>query len=542
VPIAFNSAHQGGASNQVLPFRSLESDDVSDLEVSLEYICMKDQTVFLSVTFVKATGQDLAYLQKGFSASFRQSQPPEVLRLQSTPRSYFQDVVADEDAWVNPAPEHKVAIENQSHDEFPDMPEGIEAELRRLDILKFHLAELEKEVKAQEKLIMKMWKDDFAQCKSIKCYILTAIAKAPAFVQLIADHFRHHSHIDIDFFRTATHSNCTSAPGLLIMQPIASDVSHDELDGAEADKEASVTTVTLTAPTSATPTPSESKEPDHHHHGPPWGTGPPPWAKPGSGPPPWAKPGGRPPWAGPNWKGGPPPWVHGWKGGPPPWHNQPGQPNNHHLQDQPDIFPTLTAEQIFKIRVLGGLVGLTVVVLFAGCVFTCIRFKAQIWCDPRCQVDIMALREEWKTRRAYRKAACKYRFREFLKRFRFRSKSDEEEKEAMLAPQDDVVVNREITNLRAAHQIVGEMMRAEEGQSRFAQRTRHARSSSESESLPSYRSGPPGYESGLDGEISVVDGFSGYTPSGTEDTPSSDSDSSIVDCSPRLSFETQRTF
>lgn len=53
---------------------------------------------------------------------------------------------------------------------------------------------------------------------------------------------------------------------------------------------------------------------------------------------------------------------------------------------------------------------------------------------------------------------------------------------------------------------------------------------------PTYIAPPPRYEEEMEGEITVVDGFQ-YTPSNTDDTP----ESSIVDCSPRLSFETGRS-
>lgn len=540
--------------HQLFPIQSLDLKDASNIEASVLYFCLKNQTAFLDVTLTKVAGYDVAHLKTGFSASFRQSLPVELLRLRTAPLGYFPYTFVEDDDWVNPTANHKVVIEDRPLDSLSNIPQGLDGELTKLEILKLHLTEIEEEVKEQEKIIMKMWKEDFSKCTGIKCYITTAFAKAPAFVRLIADHFHHHSHVNVSFFQNATHANCSDSPGLLITQPKASEANYDELDVVASVEEATTSDEHVASATSSSPEPT--KEPENQPHGPPWGHGPPPWAKPGAKPW-WVKPGGRPPWAGSNWKGGPPPWVHGWKGGPPPWahgwkggpprwHDQPGRPHPHHPTAH-DIFPSLTSQQIFKIRVVGALVGLMIVVLFVGAVLACVKFKAQLWCDPRCRVDLIALREEWKTRRAYRKAACKYRFRTFLKRFRFKSDPDEEEKQAMLAPRDDVVVNREISNLRAAHQMVGDMMRAEEGQSRFTHPTRHSRSASGSESLPSYRSGPPGYESGMEGDISVVDGFTGYTPSVTEDTPSAtdespDTDSSIVDCSPRLSFETQRTF
>lgn len=103
-------------------------------------------------------------------------------------------------------------------------------------------------------------------------------------------------------------------------------------------------------------------------------------------------------------------------------------------------------------------------------------------------------------------------------------------------------MQNDINTLRTAHELAEEMMHAEEGRARLYYQanlppsrptpveldTRNRRDSS-----TSYISAPPTYEEELEGDMTVVDGFS-YTPSGTDETP----DSSVVDCSPRLSFET----
>jgi len=106
------------------------------------------------------------------------------------------------------------------------------------------------------------------------------------------------------------------------------------------------------------------------------------------------------------------------------------------------------------------------------------------------------------------------------------------------------VMQTEINNLRSAHELVRDLVRAEEGRAR-----RHLESGSfpseldagigssrRPETLPSYSAPPPQYEEELAGDLTVVDGFL-YTPSNTDDTPAS----SVIDCTPRLSFETGRT-
>ena len=95
---------------------------------------------------------------------------------------------------------------------------------------------------------------------------------------------------------------------------------------------------------------------------------------------------------------------------------------------------------------------------------------------------------------------------------------------------------QEIGNLRAAQAFVGDLVRAEDGRAQAAELDAAERASI-TETLPAY-SAPPSYAVDMDGDISVVDGFTGYTSSGTDRTP----ESSIIDCSPRMSFDTQRTF
>jgi hypothetical protein len=120
----------------------------------------------------------------------------------------------------------------------------------------------------------------------------------------------------------------------------------------------------------------------------------------------------------------------------------------------------------------------------------------------------------------------------------------------------------EIAALRNAHELVNDLVRAEEGRisdpipvpgaSPAELEAGGGLSFRRTNSLPSYRSDaggtePPGYEDELNGEIIVADGFrytptAASTPSGTGITPGSTPGSSVVDIgSPRLSAETGRT-
>jgi hypothetical protein len=114
----------------------------------------------------------------------------------------------------------------------------------------------------------------------------------------------------------------------------------------------------------------------------------------------------------------------------------------------------------------------------------------------------------------------------------------------------------EIRALRSAHQLVEEMYDAEEGRSRLYRAANRPGASlappvewdavggentggrRRSNSLSMYSVPPPLYEEELEGDLTVVDGFQ-YTPtssSADDDTP----DSSVIDCSPRMSYDTGR--
>ena len=118
----------------------------------------------------------------------------------------------------------------------------------------------------------------------------------------------------------------------------------------------------------------------------------------------------------------------------------------------------------------------------------------------------------------------------------------------------------ELRALRSAHQIVEEMYDAEEGRSRLYRTVNQPRgplasavelpatvsssgSSGErrnSASLSMYSLPPPQYEEELDGDLTVVDGFQ-YTPSSSSAEFDNTPDSSVIDCSPRMSCDTGRT-
>ncbi|KAI4121303.1 MAG: hypothetical protein LQ347_006898 [Umbilicaria vellea] len=172
---------------------------------------------------------------------------------------------------------------------------------------------------------------------------------------------------------------------------------------------------------------------------------------------------------------------------------------------------------------------------------------------PRRRVDRAASREERRNRRLYRCAARRQRWRNWVGKFRRRDRSPTadsgEEKQAALAQREGSesaeVMYTGIAELRDAHTMVSDLVRAEEGRgvqvSELAGRERR-RGRRRDSSLPGYESeesGPPAYDDDkvfvVDG-VAFVDGFH-YSRVGVEDTP----DSSVIETSPRISMEWARS-
>jgi hypothetical protein len=207
--------------------------------------------------------------------------------------------------------------------------------------------------------------------------------------------------------------------------------------------------------------------------------------------------------------------------------------------------------------------GLAIIVLVLLVILSALVIRAIIkFRDPRRRAERAARWEERRTKRLYRKAACKHKWRTFWKNLCTRKPGTEEyeEKRATLLEQDGLLedddggLQKEVRTMQNATDFVRDLVQAEEGRARNVRSGNHyadgfepavlggdVGSSRSSDIAPSYKTDvtpPPGYEEEFDGEVMVVDGFRyTYTPSNTDDT----SESSIVDCSPRLSLETGRS-
>lgn len=232
--------------------------------------------------------------------------------------------------------------------------------------------------------------------------------------------------------------------------------------------------------------------------------------------------------------------------------------------------PTKTSPYIIALEV-------TLSLLCCGCLVAVIRHKCS---SLRTRTERAAAREERNTAKAYRRAARRHAWRNWWRGNWRKDRErieDYEEKRALINEQEGVledVMQQEIRQLRAAHDVVNDLVReAEEGRVTAGpiapcncHRTSHpyspsiastypptslpdipSRPLSRTDSLPSYRSDPPSeppnYDSDMDMSGIVANGFRPYTSSESttsEATSHWTPDSSVVDVSPRPSAETLR--
>jgi hypothetical protein len=230
-------------------------------------------------------------------------------------------------------------------------------------------------------------------------------------------------------------------------------------------------------------------------------------------------------------------------------------------------------------------------ILCCGCLVAVIRHKCA---SLRTRTERAADYEERYNARVFKQAARRHAWRNWW-RGNWRTKdtariADYEEKRALINAQENVLesaMQAEIRQLRAAHGLVNDIIRAEEGRdpSPYCTCPQHhttdpdtdfslpppsptstypptslpslpSRPPSRTDSLPSYRSSaptePPGYDSDSS-EAGVANGFRSYAvrgrgrgratsllSSGTSDVERWTPDSSVVDVSPRPSAETLR--
>lgn len=501
-----------------------------DLDLEWESTCLHSEeeangsAQVLTVNIKSIDGKSLTSPYPGFTLSFKQASPPELLRIQSTP-DLIASSGAHAESWRNPPTHLRLAVPQQGVNAFrPPGRSPLEDDIRELKALeaeaeRLHQAITEKKkyIDSQVKKETQSFKDELQKCDNFTCVAKTIASGAQGAWRVLYVRFRpnpHHHH---------------GPPPM----------GHPKTDGFHQvwrpgnNKQGNIKIESDNVP----PPPPPPPPPPHHdgsgHPSPP----PPPPPPPPPSPPP------------------PPP--------PPPSHAHHGAPR----MPPPDS-PFVIALEI----VLGF--------LCCGCIVTIVRHRCS---SLRTRTERAAAREERLTQREYRRAARRHAIRKWW-RGNWRDQErmeDYEEKRSLIQHQEGVleeVMQEEIRQLRAAHGVVNDLVSsAEEGRvvtypHNYCSCSRSnpvpqapysplstastypptsipelpSRPLSRTDSLPGYRSdassSPPAYEEDEDVSDSVANGFRHY--SSAVSTTSSSSrwtpDSSIVDVSPRPSAETLR--
>lgn len=230
---------------------------------------------------------------------------------------------------------------------------------------------------------------------------------------------------------------------------------------------------------------------------------------------------------------------------PPSTDNQESSPSHPHIR--PHFLPHELEDEHHDSPLRRTLKALNICAIVLGLVsfFSIILRRCR---NPRLRAEYAARREERRNRRLYRRAACRQRWRNWFCRRTADSGSSSfpyDEKRALIIEQEGILesaMQAEIHELRNAHEVVNDMVRAEEGRYIHELDSGIVGVRPNSLSLPEYDSRsesgstePPTYEEQMAGN-SVVDGFQ-YTPEGTRSTPAS----SVVDTSPRVSLDSRET-
>ncbi|KAF2713357.1 hypothetical protein K504DRAFT_135932 [Pleomassaria siparia CBS 279.74] len=518
-----------------------------------------DAAQVLTVTLKAIDGQNIDN-PSGFTISFKQISPPQLLRWEPKPDRSAGDKHHAE-SWRDPPANLRInstAIKDQGpklvHRPGQSIVEDEIRELRALQAEVHKLNRVIKEKKTHIDLLLQKESHDFKnalhECDSITCVFKTLAHGAKgawrvAYVRFRPSDHHHHPH----HHHGRPHSDM-GRPG---------DDSYDHAWRAGNRKQTSEAIMDAErfgprphhGPHDFPPPPPPPHGPPPPHHGPPPPPhhGPPP---PHHGPPPPPHHGPPPP------HHGPPPPHHGPYGGPF------GPPRHHH---EP---PFVTVMKIF-IGVLG-----------CGCLFAVIHHHCS---SPRTRAERAACREEARNVSAYRCAARKHAWRSWWHR-RGRDEAhieDYEEKRSLIQDQESILeeaMQEEIKQLRAAHLVVNSIVQAEEGRAHShvdahihchchahthtiapapysplstvstyppsSVASLPSRPLSRTSSLPDYQSevssDPPAYEEDEDISDMVPNGFRYSSSSSSSSSASSrwTPNSSIVDVSPRPSADTLR--
>ncbi|KEF57360.1 uncharacterized protein A1O9_05277 [Exophiala aquamarina CBS 119918] len=482
-----------------------------DVHAFWESTCLKGEASMISVWFADITGDIQVKGPSGFTTSFKQKGHPTVLRLQESPVDRLGDDDEMCDMWLRPDNSSRLAVATATLDEtiFDD---PLEVQYTKLEELKAQLTELHQQFHDTEINIMSLIKAEFKSCTNLKCVWNTAKSSAPSICKLISAHFSHHSGRVAGCTDGDAQSPCRAQGQDSSQEQKTAPQSAEIIETVEEEPHSLYSSAIPTPP--AFPAHDEIEDTDIHESD------------------------ELPKSSGDHSE------SHSWF-----------ESTEASAHDALATFQDNTARMQHLIRrhLLLAVVSLVLLVLVGGVIFRIV----QICRDPRRRAERAARREEFLTRRLYRKAACKHKWRTWWKQLKRQATGDYEEKRQMILEREGISqdsLQRHILTLRDATDLVRNLVAAEEGRAQGDYRAAPARyqssypspytsssydagvgSSRGSDNLPAYAP-PPRYEEELEGEITVVDGFM-YPASTTDDA----TESSIVDCSPRLSFETGRS-
>ncbi|KAJ9614612.1 hypothetical protein H2200_002749 [Cladophialophora chaetospira] len=523
LPLVSSNHGNGVVSGQVfLKSKAASDSSVRDVHASWESTCLNGEASIISIRVEGIVGQGPLNESSGFTTSFKQKGQPKVLRLQDKPVSQLsQDICND---WLASI-DQELAITPALSDSESHLDLLLQAEYSKLAQLQTDMEVMHERIHSTLGNIMSLLKQKFTSCSSMKCVWNTAVNEVSPIANLFASHFKHHKNLINKELVTGcregdAQSPCSvDIPNEIKEDEISSDIENDELDGGHITQDA------LPSPTPAAsiaqPTPS---------------TKPTTRALASS-----------------------------------------SSPTNYvqvasSSSSAPSVVPSTTSphalphtrphdEQVALQRKLSlAIIILVLLVILCGVIIRAIiKYR-----HPRRRAERAAAWEERRNQRLYRKAACKHKWRTFWKNLCSwkQAAADYEEKRHTILEDEGLLdddgsgLHKEIRTMRNASEFVRDIVvEAEEGRARVvvsshrcadgfepAELNGGVGSSRSSDIAPSYKTDatpPPQYEEHLEGEMIVVDGFR-YTYSSASTTDLS-SESSIVDCSPRLSLETGRS-
>ena len=257
---AYGAGYHRGVTDTDGNARSLQHD----FDLEWESACLRgeqetdDAAQVLTVSIKSIDGKTLSTPYPGFSLSFKQASPPELLRLQSTP-----DLLASTreraESWRRPPVNLRLSLpQGEDTLETPDQ-ERLEDDIRELRALEAEAQKLQKAVAEKKKYIksqIKQKTQDFRgelrDCDNITCIVKTIADGAHGAWSILLIRFR----------PSESQQNHDSLP---MGQP--KDDAYHRVWRAGSNQQGNIKIEATVAQTS--PSPSETPQPSSSHHGAP---------------------------------------------------------------------------------------------------------------------------------------------------------------------------------------------------------------------------------------------------------------------------------